>query len=131
MRKILYLLIAAVSFLTACAPAEVQPGVECPATSEATHPRSARIQAVMDKYVRLGLPGMAVLVEDSTGRFVSGAGYADIGRDVRFHPCTPSKGASITKLMVNTLAHRLYEQGVLNLDTTVDAYIPSRILKKI
>lgn len=131
MRKILYLLIAAVSFLTACAPAEVQPGVECTATSEATHPRSARIQAVMDKYVRLGLPGMAVLVEDSTGRFVSGAGYADIGRDVRFHPCTPSKGASITKLMVNTLAHRLYEQGVLNLDTTVDAYIPSRILKKI
>jgi D-alanyl-D-alanine carboxypeptidase len=85
----------------------------------------------MAKYVRLGLPGMSVLVQDSSGQLIAAAGLADVGENVPFEPCTPSKAASITKLMVGTLAHRLHTQGLLNLDTTIDAYIESKIIKKI
>ena len=118
--------------LTTCRPAEILPTQACASQELANHPRSARIRAVMAKYVKAGLPGMSVLVRDSAGSlFTGGAGLADVGGLVPFEPCTPSKGASITKLHVATLAHLLAEEGKLNLDAPLAAYVSGDILKHI
>ena len=133
MRSYILSIIALLAFtLTTCRPAEIKPGQSCTSAEVADHPRSAQIRSVMAKYVKAGLPGMSVLVRDSAGQlFTGGAGLADVGNLISFEPCTPSKGASITKLHMGVLAHRLAEQGVLDLDAPLTRYISNDILKKI
>lgn len=125
--------LALANALPACREAEIRPGQSCQDPRYANnHPRAQAIRDVMQKYVRLGLPGMSVYVEDSAGRtFAAGAGLADLQRGVPFNVCTPSKAASITKLQVATLAHRLAEQGRLDLDAPVERYLGTDLLAKV
>ncbi len=101
------------------------------ADSGQVHAKSASFQGIIDKYVKKGLPGISVLVEDSTGTWVGSGGYADIKNDIKFQPCHISKAASITKLLVGTLFFRLQEEGKININDPVSKYIDSKILDKI
>lgn len=99
--------------------------------SGATHPKNLVLQNVIDKYTGKGLPGISVLIEDSSGVWAGSGGYADIENDVLFQPCHISKAASITKLLVATLTFKLQEEGILNIEDRVSDYIDGRILDKI
>jgi D-alanyl-D-alanine carboxypeptidase len=127
-------LLIAIVFLTlgSCKDADVQP-TELMACSSATttHPKSQAFQAIIDKYKKLGLPGISVLVEDTSGLFIGSAGYADLEEGIEFTPCHPSKAASITKLMVGVLAFQLQEEGLLNIDDPISDYIDAEILDKL
>lgn len=96
-----------------------------------THPRKAEFQLIIDKYIGLGLPGISVLVEDSSGVWVGSGGYADIEKGIEFTPCHISKAASITKLLVGTLFFMLQEDGLININDPVSKYIDKDILDKI
>jgi D-alanyl-D-alanine carboxypeptidase len=118
----------------ACKKANIQPSsnLDCSfADSSATHPKNAALQAVIDKYIKLGLPGMSVLVEDSNGVWVGSGGYADIENKIPFTPCHISKAASITKLLIGTLTMKLQEEGKININDPISKYIDESILKKI
>ncbi|GAB4277415.1 MAG: serine hydrolase domain-containing protein [Marinilabiliales bacterium] len=96
-----------------------------------THPKSVEFQQIIEKYVKKGLPGISVLIEDSSGLWVGAYGYADIENNIEFTPCHISKAASITKLLVGTLTMKLQEEGKIDLDDPVSKYIDESILNKI
>ena len=96
-----------------------------------TNTKKEAYQSIITKYVKKGLPGISVLVEDSTGIWAGSDGFADIENDVRFTPCHISKAASITKLLVGTLTLKLQEEGKININDPISKYIDNDILKKI
>jgi D-alanyl-D-alanine carboxypeptidase len=96
-----------------------------------THPKSAAFQALMDKYVKKGLPGMNLLVKDESGIFVGSSGMADIQKGVPMQPCHITKAASITKLYIGVTIMKLQEEGILNLNDPVSKYIDKSKLDKI
>lgn len=99
--------------------------------SSLAHPKNSIFRAVIDKYIQKGLPGISVLIEDSSGVWVGAGGYADIENDIKFTPCHISKAASITKFMVGTLVFKLQEEGKINIDDPISNYINAGILNKI
>jgi D-alanyl-D-alanine carboxypeptidase len=99
--------------------------------SNSSHPRETIFQNIITDYVKKGLPGISLLVEDENGIFVGTAGKADIEKNIDFTPCHLSKAASITKLMVGTLTLMLQEEGKINLDDPIENYIDSKIIGKI
>jgi D-alanyl-D-alanine carboxypeptidase len=52
-----------------------------------THPRRVAYQEVIDKYIKKGLPGISVLIQDSDGVWSSSAGFADLERQIPFTHC--------------------------------------------
>ena len=135
MRKCIYLIFAILFGLSSCKKADIGETSSCTynnaADTSSRHPKAAKWQAIMDKYIKQRLPGMSVLIEDENGEWISSGGYADIEKEVKFIPCTPSKAASITKLMVATLIYKLQEQGKLHIDDPLSKYISKDILDKI
>lgn len=121
--------------LVSCKKADVGETSACSysnaADSSNKHPKAAKWQGIVDKYVKQGLPGMSVLIEDENGEWIGSGGLADIERKVKFQPCTPSKAASITKLMVGTMMYMLQEQGKISIDDPLSKYISKDILDKI
>lgn len=96
-----------------------------------THPKSAAFQALMDKYVKKGLPGMNLLVKDESGTFVGSAGMADIQKGIPMQPCHIAKAASITKFYIGVTVMKLQEEGVLSLNDPLSKYIDKAKLDKI
>lgn len=101
------------------------------ADSSFKHPKRAIFQAILDKYKKKGLPGIAVLIEDEDGVWMGGAGKADIAGGIDFKPCTISKVASITKMMFATAVMQLREQGKVNLGDKVSKWLDPEIVKHV
>lgn len=99
--------------------------------SSSAHPKDAAFSAIMDKYLKLGLPGISILIEDKSGTWVKAGGYADIAEGVKLTPCHLSKVASITKMFTGSLCMRLQELNYLNIDDPLSKYIDKKILDKI
>lgn len=111
-------------------PATLSCNLEDPANYR-TNPKSAQFQALIEKYVKIGLPGVILLVKDDNGFYIGSAGMADIKENIKMQPCHISKICSITKLMLGVAIMRLQEQGKLSLNDPVSKYIPKDILNKI
>jgi D-alanyl-D-alanine carboxypeptidase len=104
-----------------------------PCTYQATnqHPNAQKYQAVIDKYVAKGLPGIVALVRDSNGVWAGAAGQADITQNVGMSPCVVSKAASLTKTFVGTLALKLVEEGKFSLDDPLPKWISTEVLDNV
>lgn len=136
--KKLFVSFASVAFIfistVSCEDANVGPTNTCTYTANPTfaaHPKSQAYQSILDTYVKKGLPGISALVRDEGGTWIGYAGKADIGKNIPFTPCHPSKAASITKFMVATLTFMLQERGVINIDDKISKYIDADVLEKI
>ena len=101
------------------------------ADSSSKHPKYLALNALMQKYIRKGLPGMSILIQDSNGVCVGSCGLADIESSVKFSPCQVSKAASITKLLVGSMVLKLQEEGKLNINDPINKYIDQTILKRL
>lgn len=120
--------------LGGCQKADIPPSSPCawiPDPAHAQHPKAAVYQGILDTYVAKGLPGITLFIEDSSGIWVGSAGMADIDRGVPFRPCTVSKVASITKMMVGALTMLLVEDGLVRLDDVIDPWLPEEILREV
>ncbi len=118
----------------ACREGDIPPTTTCtyvPPESFAAHPKAQRLQTLLSKYIKKGLPGITLLIRDHHGEWAGSAGMADIGRNVPMSPCMVLKVASITKLFVGVLTHMLVEEGRFRLDDKVDPYLPEEVLKKV
>ncbi|MFH0864759.1 MAG: serine hydrolase [Bacteroidota bacterium] len=127
----------AIIFLTvvfSCKKEAIVPSTDCDcnfADSSLSHPKNEAFRAVINKYIKKGLPGISVLVEDSDGVWAGAGGYADIENQIAFTPCHISKAASITKFLVGTLFFKLQEEGIININDPVSKYFDESILEKI
>lgn len=120
--------------VSACRKGDIAPSQACAYEADpahAAHPRASRYQEVLDTHVARGLPGIALYIRDQDGVWVGSAGMADIGKGVPFQPCSVSKVASITKMMVGTLTMLLVEEGLLGLDDVIDPWLPDEVLDKV
>jgi D-alanyl-D-alanine carboxypeptidase len=96
------------------------------------HPRDSLYQSIVDKYVAKGLVGLSVLVRDSEeGLWIGCAGYANIEDGVKMNPCHVHYASSITKSYTATMIMLLTEAGSIDLDATIDKYLPARITDKL
>jgi len=106
----------------------------CPLENKSVYqvnPKSAQYQALIDEYVRKGLPGIILLVKDDNGIYIGSAGMADIKEGIKLQPCHISKICSITKFMLGVATMRLQEKGILSLNDPISKYIPKDKLDKI
>lgn len=134
MKHLIFILTVAILFNASCRKADVVSTIDLPCNSvynSVAHPRNAEFTAIMNKYIGLGLPGMAILIEDSNGVWVGSAGKADIKNNVAFTPCHISKGGSITKIFMGALFFKLQEEGKINLEDPLSKYIDAEVLSKL
>jgi len=129
--------IAAIVFLgNACKRDEIArpAALNCVLEDKAVYqvnPKSADFQALIEKYVKKGLPGIILLVKDDYGFYIGASGMADIKKGIPLQPCHISKIASITKLFLGVAIMRLQEKGVLSLDDPISKYIAQDKLEKL
>lgn len=139
MKKIAYYFFIICLGLSACKKAEIGKTGDCSNTlnPNPNHPKGAAIQAIVDKYIKKGLPGISLMVTNQDGSYVGVGGYSSLEDQVKFKPCHISKVASITKFMVGTLVFKLMEDsinshlGYLDLDKPLTTWLSKDILKKI
>jgi D-alanyl-D-alanine carboxypeptidase len=99
--------------------------------SSLNHPKNALFTQLLLKYKKLGLPGIAIVIEDENGVWMGSAGKADIKENIDFKPCTVAKVASITKMMFAAAVMQLREQGVVNLDDKISKWLDKEIIDNI
>ncbi|MFB6258197.1 MAG: serine hydrolase domain-containing protein [Flavobacteriales bacterium] len=116
----------------ACRKEELKPSASCSYEKDhSSHPEGEELQQVLEDYVDKGLPGAVVLVRDGFGVWTGAAGKADIKKGTPMSPCHVSKVASITKLMMGTVALQLDEEGKLFLDDRVREYLAPEVTQNI
>jgi len=90
------------------------------------HPLTEEIQDLMEKYVKLGFPGVTVLVSTpKDGKWISSAGVSRIENQKPMENCNIYHSASVAKTYHVVAAMTLVESGLLELDQTIDNYLPS------
>lgn len=128
------LLLTLALMITQCTQGDIGHTLPCqytPPTGNDKHIKGARYQSILEKYNKLGLPGISLLVRDKGGIYVASAGKADIEKNVDFRPCTVAKVASITKMFTGVMVHKLVEENQINLDDKVDEWLHPVILEKV
>ena len=134
LKHILLIFIGALLVFSGCKKSLVGTTATCHADyadSSFKHPKRAIFQAILDKYKKKGLPGIAVLLEDEDGVWLGSTGKSDIGAGIDFQPCTISKVASITKMMFGAAVMQLREQGKVNLDDKASKWLNKEIVDHI
>ncbi len=127
--------------LIGCKNAEIGKTGDCTnskyPTFNPSHPKGVALQAIIDKYVQKGLPGISLMVSNSDGVWNGVGGYSSIEDQIKYKPCHISKVASITKFMVGTLVFKLMEDSVnshlcyTDLDKPLTTWLDIKILKQI
>jgi D-alanyl-D-alanine carboxypeptidase len=129
MKNIKYsLIILALSIFASCGKVSIEPTEVC--TDDASfvinqaHPKAAEIQAIMDKYIAKGLPGVSILINDNDGFWIASAGMADLEKGIKMQPCHINKLGSVTKMMMGALVWQLIQEGKLDINDPIRKYIP-------
>ena len=141
MKQFFYILLACI-IISSCKKAIIQPtAIGAPQVpwidSSKSHPRNAAYRKLIEKYNRLGLPGISLLVNDRYGTWIGAVGKADIKNNIDFSPCQVSKVASITKMMIGALVFLLMEDsvntkiGYMDLTSKISKWLPGSTLEQI
>ena len=89
------------------------------------HPKGAEMQALLDKYVNKGFPGVTALIyTPEDGKWIGSAGFSRIEDAVPMQDCNIFHSASVAKTYHAVAALTLVEEGILALDETIDTYLP-------
>jgi len=102
------------------------------ADSSGENPKNSDYQALLDKYVKEGLPGLVVLIRTpKDGLWIGAAGYARIEDKTPVKKCSIVYSASIGKTYCAVAIMKLVEEGKLNLDDQINLYLPPDICENI
>ena len=107
------------------------------ADSSSKHAKNTAYKALIEKYRKLGFPGISLLVNDKYGTWIGSTGYADIEKKIPFGVGQISKLASITKLYLGTMIFKLIEDsantklGYSFLNDPITKWLPDRITNKL
>jgi D-alanyl-D-alanine carboxypeptidase len=92
----------------------------------------ALYQAIVDKYVHKGLPGMVLLIKTpAEGTWVGTKGYARLEDKSPMRPDTVFHTLGLTSLFTATAVMMLRDEGLLDLDDPIDRYLPADIVEKV
>jgi CubicO group peptidase (beta-lactamase class C family) len=92
--------------------------------------RSAVDNRIAQELANTGVPGVSVAVyQGGVVRYTRGFGYADLGAGVWMDSTHVGSIASVSKAITGTLAERMQEQGLLDLDDATRDWVPSMPVK--
>lgn len=93
----------------------------------ADHPMKDSLQAIIDKYIAQGIPGVQVAVKNTDGWYIASGGYAKIESRTLFADETVTWYFSLTKTYTATLIMKLKERQKIDLDRPIRDYLPPSI----
>jgi D-alanyl-D-alanine carboxypeptidase len=129
MRNYILLIILAIVFVTCKQSEFIKPTNSCVVSTDlilaTNHPKKSELIALMDEYIKKGIPGVTVLIKDNDGVLVQSMGFADIENNIPMQPCHINKLGSITKMMIGTLVWQLVQENKINIDAPISTYIPN------
>ncbi|HEX5132360.1 MAG TPA: serine hydrolase [Candidatus Krumholzibacteria bacterium] len=86
--------------------------------------RALAEQALATYAANVGTPGVgATIIRNGRVVFRGGAGYADLGSNIKAHAGTIYRLASVAKAVTGTLGYDLDQAGIINLDSRTDSII--------
>ncbi len=113
----------AVFALAAQAAAQARPA---PVKLNPDYSKSPAVRAVMEKYVSMGLPGVAVAVHtEKEGWWAQAAGYSRTEDKTPLRPEHMHYLQSVAKTFMATVILQLVEQGKLALDDPISRHLPA------
>lgn len=139
MRRVLVLIMIFLAW-TACKKPILEGTQDCAITFNDTsniHPKNAQFNALLDKYIQKGLPGISVYTTDDNGALIGVRGKADVLNDIAYKSCHVQKVASLTKWFMGALVFKLMEDSANSglayndLDKPLSTWIPEKMLKNI
>ena len=111
------------SFLAGCAGSASKP--DTVATERYENTRTQTAELIREQMEANGVVGLSIaLVDDQSMVWAQGFGYADETRNIPASPQTVYRAGSIAKLLTSLAVMRLEEQGKLDIDQALAAYIP-------
>lgn len=117
-----------------CAKQIVAPLESCTADYDynSAHPKAAELQALLDKYIAKGMPGLSMVIyTPEGGKWMGTAGVAKIETQEPMEMCHIFHSASVAKTYHAVAAMSLMEEDKLDIDKTIDAYLPAWVCKDL
>ena len=94
--------------------------------------KEAAIKALFDKYLEMGIPGLAMSVySEATGMWSYAAGYANLENKDPLTEQHVHYLQSVSKTYMAVAILKLYEQGKIDLDATIDTYLKTPFIESI
>ncbi|MGZ5246224.1 MAG: serine hydrolase domain-containing protein [Flavitalea sp.] len=93
--------------------------------SNAQHPLKDSVDAIIARYIAKGIPGIQVSIKNNSGWYITSGGVESLEEKNPLKPCAPGWYFSLTKAYTASLIMKLKERGIINLDKTIDQYLPA------
>ena len=93
--------------------------------------RGPLLQEIMDKYAAMGIPGVAAAVVDPDGPWEGASGFARIEDLTPMTPANLQYSQSVSKSYMAVAILMLYEEGKVDLDEKITAYLPKEVSDKV
>jgi D-alanyl-D-alanine carboxypeptidase len=117
-----------------CKETIMEPVASCTLTEINTpsNPKAATYQAILDKYVKKGFPGLILYVKTpAEGIWTGSAGKARIETGDPIKPCHLMYSHSMAKTFTAVSIMKLAEDGKISLDAAVKTYLSADITNRI
>jgi len=115
-------------FITACGGGNKETTQELPKPAE---PIAFDYQAAIDNTISDTVPGVILLVEKPDFKFLGSAGLADIDEKIAMETYHVMLNGSAGKKLTALLTVLLAEEGLLNLDDTIDNWLSDELLAQV
>ena len=104
------LFFAPLVFLSSCDEVSlVEPAVTCNNSNQTfTYNQATQVQAILDKYTALGVPGVSMAIKTSTQEWAGASGYAKIEDNTPMQICHLQYAQSLAKTYTGVLIMMLY-----------------------
>lgn len=97
-----------------------------------THPNQDKYQSILDKYTLRGITGVSVLIDKKGDDLWAGtAGVSSVENQQNLDLCNIMPVASVGKMYCGVATMQLVEEGLLELDKTIDQYLPHNLIDKV
>lgn len=97
-----------------------------------SHPKQQLYQSLLDKYRKMGLTGISVLIDkDGEDLWAGTAGVSSIESGQLLKLCHVLPVGSVGKMYCGVATMQLVESGVLQLDKTIDQYLPDDLVERV
>jgi D-alanyl-D-alanine carboxypeptidase len=90
-----------------------------------------QLQEILDRYSRLGIPGISVAVQHGSQQWQGSSGFANIEQQVPLQPSHLMYAQSLAKTYTAVVTMRLVEEGKIELANSIREYLPEYVWKKI
>lgn len=95
------------------------------------YPDADKVQESLNDLINSGVPGTAIALYSDGMWWISSDGYANIENGTKMHPCHVQYLQSISKTYMATAILKLVESGQLDLDHSINQYLPHRYIQHI